>query len=174
MGNTAKPLRHTGGEKPAGKSIPLPALANLTEAEKKSRLLQWANIRHFVPDEFDSPDQPGSGILMNIEFIMVLDAIRHDCGFAFVVKPPSGSGFRTPGHNKKVGGVSNGAHTKAVAVDTRCLDAEQRFKIVTAAIKHGVKRIGIGENFIHLDMDYSLPQGVMWLYTVKAKANSKT
>ena len=53
------------------------------------------------------------------------------------------------------------------------MDSEKRFKIVEMAMKHGIRRIGIGDNFVHLDMDYSLPQGVMWLYPAKATPNSQ-
>jgi hypothetical protein len=35
---------------------------------------------------------------------------------------------------------------------------------VRAALECGIRRIGIGKTFVHLDNDASLPQGVMWDY----------
>ena len=49
-------------------------------------------------------------------------------------------------------------------MDIVCNSSDTRWKIVTAAIAFGFRRIGIGKNFIHLDCDDSLPQQVMWHY----------
>lgn len=120
----------------------------------------WANIKFFTPTEFDSPDAPGSGFRMNISFIEILDQIRKDCGFAFQIH----SGFRTPEHNSQVAVVENSAHTFGLAADIGVTDGAQRWAIVKSAFDHGITRVGIGETFVHLDLDLSKPQHVIWTY----------
>ena len=120
----------------------------------------WDNIRYFKPSEFDSPDAPGTGYHMDEDFVLLLDALREAVGFPLRIN----SGFRTKEHNKLVGGKPTSAHTKSVAVDTRCVSAHYRFRILEEAYRLGFRRIGIGETFIHLDSDLSLPQEVLWTY----------
>lgn len=94
------------------------------------------------------------------ELVAKLDLIRGDAGIPFIIE----SGFRTPEENKAVGGATNSAHLKGEAVDIRCLTSENRYKIITSALKHGINRIGIGSNYLHLDISKTLPQGVVWHY----------
>ena len=94
------------------------------------------------------------------ELVAKLDLIRGDAGIPFVIE----SGLRTPEENKAVGGATNSAHLTAEAVDIRCLTSENRYKIITSALKHGINRIGVGSNYIHLDISKTLPQGVVWHY----------
>lgn len=136
------------------------SLAQLTEEDKKKRLLKWSQITHFVPDEFDSPDQPGTGILMNIEFMFILDQIRSKVGFPIRIS----SGFRTPEHNNKVAVVENSAHTYGLAADLVIHGGHERDAILKASFLFGIHRRGIGNNFIHLDLDYTKPQNVTWTY----------
>jgi len=35
---------------------------------------------------------------------------------------------------------------------------------VAAAIRNGIRRIGIGKSFVHVDNDASLPNPTIWLY----------
>lgn len=116
-------------------------------------------LRHFKLSEFDSPDAPGSGSNMNPAFLTVLDDIREECKFAFQIS----SGFRTPGHNAAVDGKPNSEHLRGEAVDIAATSL-QKFLIVRIALKHGIRRIGIGANFVHLGFSYSLPQDVLWTY----------
>lgn len=118
-------------------------------------------FRYFSWSEFDSPDEPGSGERhMNADFIRKLDQIRAQVGFPLVIT----SGYRTAAHNAKVGGVPGSAHTKGLAADIRALTDAQKTAIAKAAIALGITRIGWGRTFIHLDMDGSKPQRVVWNY----------
>lgn len=94
------------------------------------------------------------------ELVAKLDLTRDDAGIPFAIE----SGMRTPEENKAVGGVPNSAHLTGEAVDIRCLTAEARSKIIRAAIKNGFNRIGIGQNYIHLDISKTLPQNLVWHY----------
>jgi len=123
----------------------------------------WADIKHFHPSEFDSPDAPGSGELgMEKDFVQVLDTLRSYCGFPFTIT----SGFRSLSHNKEVGGVENSAHTNGYAADIAIRSSSQRFAVLSAVFEvgPGIYRIGIANTFIHLDMDPSLPKSVLWTY----------
>lgn len=94
------------------------------------------------------------------ELVSILDLIRGDAGIPFIIE----SGKRTQEENKTVGGATNSAHLTGEAVDIRCLTSENRYKIITSAIKHGINRIGIGSNYIHLDISKTLPQNMVWHY----------
>lgn len=125
------------------------------------------DAKYFSSDEFDSPDAPGSGKLMNPEFIKILRLIREDIKFPIIIT----SGYRTEEHNAKVGGKPRSAHTLGVACDIALGGSMDRYLLITSALKHGIKRIGIGDSFIHLDMSYSTehPQNVIWLYPFGSK-----
>lgn len=117
-------------------------------------------MKYFKFNEFDSPDQPGSGYLMDPSFLQLLDKIRESAGIPFIIN----SGYRTPRHNEEEGGKSNSAHLRGLAVDIRAVSGIAKFKIMQAAIFCGVNRIGIGKHFIHIDIDTTLPNPTIWLY----------
>lgn len=118
-------------------------------------------FKYFAWSEFDSPDHPGSGQLhMNAAFVQKLDAIREEVGFPLIVT----SGYRTPEHNAKVGGVADSSHTKGVAVDLAAPTEAAKHAIAAAAIRQGISRIGWGRTFIHLDVDPQKTQGITWGY----------
>jgi len=117
-------------------------------------------MRYFKLSEFDSPDMVGSGAKMQQSTLKMLDETRHEAGVPFVIT----SGYRTPYHNAKVGGVNGSSHTKGYAVDISCKTSSDRFKIVSSAIRAGFKRIGVSDNFIHLDNDPTKPYNLICTY----------
>ena len=120
----------------------------------------WATIKHFKPSEFDSPDAPGSGVLMNIAFVAKLDKLREMFGAPIIIR----SGYRTAKHNAIVGGVDSSAHTGGHAADIAAVSSRTRFKLVDFAMTIGFRRIGIGTSFLHLDDSPDHDQDVIWLY----------
>jgi uncharacterized protein YcbK (DUF882 family) len=74
------------------------------------------------------------------------------------------SGYRCEECNAAVKGSKNSAHLRGLAVDIRCVTSLLRHSILSAAFLFGVKRIGVAKTFIHLDVDKSLPQYVVWVY----------
>ena len=74
------------------------------------------------------------------------------------------SGLRCNECNARAGGVKNSAHTRGKAVDISVTTSGMRYWIILNALLQGFRRIGIGHNIIHLDVDYTLPQHVTWLY----------
>ena len=114
----------------------------------------------FTLEEFDSPDSPGSGQNMQHNFIIRLGEARTIAGIPFVIS----SGFRTKEHNAKVEGVNGSAHTKGLAADIRIANSRIRFIILSALLKVGFTRIGIANNFIHVDVDTGKAPNVIWTY----------
>jgi len=121
----------------------------------------WQGIEFFKSAEFDSPDAPGSGgECMDPALIEKLDYLRAEFGHPLKIT----SGYRTEAHNKKVGGKESSAHLTGYAADIATPTSSHRFDLVRLALQYGVRRIGIGQTFVHLDMHPTLPQGVIWLY----------
>lgn len=116
--------------------------------------------KYFRLNEFDSPDEPGSGELMEPNVLEALDNARELAGFPFVVT----SGVRSIAHNKAVGGTKSSSHLLGYAVDLAVPSSRRRFIMLEALLDAGFTRIGIGEDFMHVDMDPQKTQNVIWTY----------
>lgn len=117
--------------------------------------------KYFTWSEFDCPTLPGSGAEhMDAYLIELLDQAREIAGIPFIIN----SGYRTPAHNKAVGGVATSSHTKGLAVDIQTQGSGTRYKVLAACIKVGFNRIGIGRGFIHVDIDETKTKEVAWHY----------
>lgn len=114
--------------------------------------------RHFAVSEFRCPCCSQNYISERL--VQMADDARELAGFPWKIN----SGYRCPKHNQKVGGVEGSSHTKGFAFDVHCSGSTQRYAIVKALIAAGFKRIGIGETFVHADIDDDKPQRVMWTY----------
>tara|TARA_Y100000015_G_scaffold15037_1_gene14442 strand:+ start:2923 stop:3291 length:369 start_codon:yes stop_codon:yes gene_type:complete len=122
--------------------------------------MKWFNF-----SEFDSPDLPGSGHHMEQDFLDLLDEARTIAGIPFVIT----SGFRTDSYHDELtrrgyNTVKNSAHLKGCAADIAATTSRDRFLIVTALLEVGFDRIGIGEDFIHVDNDWEKNGCLCWLY----------
>ena len=117
-------------------------------------------MKYFSYDEFDSPDEIGSGKHMDQDLLVMIDRARALYGKPIVVT----SGFRTESHNKKVGGVKSSSHLKGLAIDVACKRSKDRFKMLTALLEAGFNRIGVASTFIHVDVDKNKSQNVIWTY----------
>ena len=123
-------------------------------------------LKHFNYEEFDSPDEIGSGLpthdggKMNPDFLHKLDEARAISGVPFSIT----SGYRSVKHNAIVGGRVGSSHLKGCAVDISCRNSGDGAKILKGLFQAGLgRRVGIGKNFIHCDMDYDKPSAI-WLY----------
>lgn len=97
---------------------------------------------------------------MQPHFLLKLDEAREYAGIPFVIN----SAYRSLKHNKKVGGKPNSSHIKGLAVDIRCNTSRNRFIILDALIAVGFNRIGVADTFIHVDLDLSKSDNVIWTY----------
>tara|TARA_R100000664_G_C2701624_1_gene101738 strand:- start:70 stop:453 length:384 start_codon:yes stop_codon:yes gene_type:complete len=117
-------------------------------------------LRWFKYEEFNSPDEPLSYKKMEEELLKRLDFARTLAGIPFKIT----SGYRSRMHNRKVGGKPTSSHCKGLAADIYCDSNISRWKIIDSLIKARFNRIGIGKNFIHVDVDYDKSQDRIWLY----------
>jgi len=117
-------------------------------------------LKHFKLSEFDSPDAPSSGNMMSVEFLSMLDKAREIANTPFVIS----SGYRTADYNEKVGGVPHSSHTRGRAADIACKDVATQTRIIWALTKAGFNRIGVSDNFVHVDNDSTKPSPAFWSY----------
>lgn len=78
------------------------------------------------------------------------------------------SGYRCTAHNKAVGGKSNSAHLFGFAADIAIPASSYRHNILPLLIAN-FNRTGIGPDFIHVDVDQTKPQNIIWVYPAKEK-----
>lgn len=97
---------------------------------------------------------------MDEDFVLKLDRARDGAGTLFHIT----SGFRCIEHNQKVGGSVSSSHMKGRAVDIATANSVDRFKILSALLRTGFKRIGVGKTFIHVDLDFDKTPDVTWVY----------
>lgn len=74
------------------------------------------------------------------------------------------SGFRCAYWNEAQGGKDDSAHLGGFAADIAVYNSEERFSLIKEAIYAGFTRIGVGKTFIHVDVDTTKPQSVVWVY----------
>lgn len=95
------------------------------------------------------------------ELFAKLDIIREKCGFPLVIT----SGLRTKEENDALkDSVSDSSHLSGLAADITVLDSTKRFKLIKVAMENGIKRIGCGSTFVHLDIAEDKPLNVLWHY----------
>ena len=97
---------------------------------------------------------------MDADFLEMLDEARSRAGVPFVIS----SGFRSDEHNAVVGGAPDSSHLKGCAADIVAYTSRDRFLIVTALLEAGFDRIGLGEDFIHVDSDWEKAGNLVWTY----------
>lgn len=101
-----------------------------------------------------------------IKFIEKLQEARDQAQVPFTIN----SGARCAKHNQAVGGKRDSSHLITefnLAADIKTQNSHVRHRILRSVYAVGFDRVGIGQNFIHVDMDYSKAQGVTWVYKVR-------
>lgn len=116
--------------------------------------------KYFKDAEFKRCTPSCSIADMDAAFLNTLDAIRETAGIPLVIS----CAYRSKAYDKAKGRSGDSAHTRGKAVDVVANSSQTRMKLVAAALACGVRRIGIGANFVHIDTDGSLPQDVLWHY----------
>jgi uncharacterized protein YcbK (DUF882 family) len=117
--------------------------------------------KHFTLHEFKCPCCGENKI--KTEFVNLLDNIRERAGVPMVVT----SGYRCPTYDISLGGKGN--HPTGYAADIAIGNSYIRHAILEAAYHLDVERIGVGQNFVHLDildqfLNYNKPAPRTWVY----------
>lgn len=113
---------------------------------------------HFRLDEFRCPCCYRKA--MDPDALVAFDLVRDKAKVRMDVT----SGFRCEAYNAKINGSTNSAHLRGKAIDVAIRSSSDRYRILEAAFAVGINRIGIGQDFVHLDTDHSLPHSVVWTY----------
>lgn len=74
------------------------------------------------------------------------------------------SGFRCFKHNEAVGAKRSSSHCKGLAVDIATPDARSKRIIHKSLDRVGFTRFGIGNGFIHVDIDQDKTPELQWDY----------
>lgn len=145
----------------------------------RKRIKRFLNLlrskyTNFTLDEFDSPDEPGSGKkYMDKNFVRRLDLARDATestkfpdGIPFVIV--KGGGYRTEAYNTKIGGAKFSEHMDGQAADINYTTIEERNEILKSLVKLGFNRFGVrtgaSGSSIHVDSDKGKKQYVVWGY----------
>lgn len=96
---------------------------------------------------------------ISAELVVMLNKARTLSGQPYKIN----SACRCEAHNHAVGGVSFSSHLKGLAVDIALSGDRHRGAILYGLITAGFRRIGLGKNFIHVDID-PIKAGAVWLY----------
>jgi zinc D-Ala-D-Ala carboxypeptidase len=115
---------------------------------------------NFSRGEFKCPCCDVSDI--NVGFVLRLQLARQRIGKGMSIN----SGYRCKSRNEAVGGVESSAHRKGLAADVRCSNSSDRM-LFLSIFPEFFTRIGIASNFIHVDIDESKHQNVIWVYPPK-------
>ncbi|TAL17054.1 hypothetical protein EPN96_06655 [bacterium] len=114
---------------------------------------------HFSREEFACPC--GCGLCEpKKELVDLLEEMRKTLGAPVRIN----SGLRCEAHNQAVGGKDSSAHLCGEAADVSAEGGEKLFSAARAGFLAGAKRIGIGKNFVHVDVSGALPSPRLWTY----------
>lgn len=97
---------------------------------------------------------------ISLTLVNQLQRARDLYGWAMFVT----SGCRCEKWNVKEGGSPTSAHLLGIACDINVGNSEARYLLVCALLNAGFQRIGLGEGFLHVDIDYNRPTPSMFLY----------
>jgi zinc D-Ala-D-Ala carboxypeptidase len=122
--------------------------------------MNWDKYRpYFQATEFNCKCGCFTNNMTEHHMDMLLEA-RIDADIIFKIN----SGSRCKNHNFFVGGSDHSDHLSGEGSDIKCYSSRERWKLITALLKAGFKRIGIARTFIHAGSSESNTQEVIWYY----------
>lgn len=136
-----------------------------TNTWKQSVKKMNKKYKYFSISEFDCVNEPGSGNKVSHELIKKLDIAREHSKCSYKIT----SGYRSKEHTQYL--IDKGyktsmtsSHIKGLAADIQVNNGQQRMQILKGLLFAGFTRIGIGEFFIHCDIDQDKTQNTIWTY----------
>lgn len=125
-------------------------MSKLSLSELRSLML--LDLSHCVPScEFSD---------LNSVFVEKLLFAQRYAGFQFTIN----SAYRSQGYEREKGRKGDSSHCKGLAVDISTCDSHTRYKVVMACAMAGIPRIGIGKNFVHVDIDETKAHPIIFHY----------
>lgn len=105
---------------------------------------------------------------MDIDFLNRMQTVQFGMGEPLLIT----SGFRCAAHNAAIGGSPKSQHLLGLAADVSCMSAAKRWLLIMLAVRNGLKGIGVGKDFVHLD----LRQGtsLLWTYPLPAAGTGES
>lgn len=118
--------------------------------------------RYFVENEFKKLTPSCSIAQMDENLMEGLDELREAVDMPFIIT----SAYRSPDWDLSKGRTGQGPHTKGMAVDISCPNSYFTRRVLYEALMRPqyFKGIGIGKNFIHLDVMYRSFAPLVWGY----------
>ena len=124
--------------------------------------------KNFKKSEFDSKDgsEMPKDVLENIQLLAkYVQLIRNEVNVPLTIN----SGYRSPSHNAKVGGVKNSYHVQGKASDlsSKKITPKQLYDTIIKLIKAGIVYnggVGLYDTFVHYDIG---EKGRRWDYRKK-------
>lgn len=114
---------------------------------------RWPN---FTPKEIACKST--GEIVVDEDALDKLQALRDNMGVPLVIN----SAYRSPSHNKAVGGGKNSMHLTGKAFDIRLTDKFDKMDLLTAARDVGFTGFGFYSTFLHVDTGRSRWWGEKW------------
>lgn len=121
--------------------------------------------RDFLRTEFECPcslckESGHNTFIIDSLLLDKLQEVRDELNKPVIIN----SGFRCPTHNRAVGGKITSSHLKGKAADVAILGSPFRYEILSIFLTK-FNRIGIGSDFIHVDVDQDKSPKVIWVYS---------
>ncbi len=115
--------------------------------------------KNFLRAEFDCKCGCGKNNI-STRLVNQLQRSRDILGESIIIT----SGCRCEKWNVKAGGSPTSAHLSGLASDVNVVNSQGRYLLVCSLLNAGFQRIGAGESFLHVDIDYSRPTPSLFLY----------
>jgi len=117
----------------------------------------WEQILHFKKSEFDCKCGCGFNNI-DEDLVLDLDLLRSSLNRPLLVNSAS----RCSKHNQDIRGSPSSSHLFGLAVDLKVSSSSDRFTLLSKLLDFQFKRIGIYKDFIHIDIDFSKSQNLIW------------
>lgn len=114
-------------------------------------------LKYFKSSEFRNCIPSCELRQMDESFLVALDQAREIAGAAFILT----SAFRSRSYDLSKGRSGNGYHTLGRAVDVRCDNSRDRWKIVCGCVAVGLSCGLSKDGFVHID---NRPNPIVFLY----------
>lgn len=96
---------------------------------------------------------------IDLNLVVKLQRVRDELGHPIKIT----SGCRCPSHNENVGGENFSSHISGFAADISCTHSFKRMTLLPVLCRE-FRRVGVAETFIHVDIDPTKTQDVIWTY----------